>query len=181
VAGADLPARLARTLLARADTEPATRLTQVPKDRRRRLLELVAAFPIDVVDTRGYAKAEVTAGGVPLEEIDVRRMMSRRAPGLFLAGEIVDVDGRLGGYNFQWAWSSGGWPAFRRRPGSGTDHEAQREVELAGERVARLGVAVSSSVQRMTEPSSGGVEKIPRTPHLRPTACEKSVRRPPMK
>ncbi|HEX7879630.1 MAG TPA: NAD(P)/FAD-dependent oxidoreductase, partial [Candidatus Eisenbacteria bacterium] len=105
--GRDLPARLVRTLLERAEVEPATRLTQVSRERRRLLLELVAAFPVDVVDTRGYAKAEVTAGGVPLDEIDVRRMMSRRAPGLFLAGEIVDVDGRLGGYNFQWAWSSG--------------------------------------------------------------------------
>ena len=70
-------------------------------------LRMLTSFPLEVVDTRGYAKAEVTAGGVALDEVDVRKMMSRRSPGLFFAGEILDVDGRLGGYNFQWAWSSG--------------------------------------------------------------------------
>jgi predicted flavoprotein YhiN len=60
-----------------------------------------------VRDSRGYNFAEVTAGGVPLEEVDLRTMESRRCPGLYLVGEILDVDGRLGGFNFQWAWSSG--------------------------------------------------------------------------
>ena len=57
-------------------------------------------------DSRGYNYAEVTAGGVPLDEIDSRTMQSRVRPGLYLVGEILDVDGRLGGFNFQWAWSS---------------------------------------------------------------------------
>ena len=61
---------------------------------------------LDVRDSRGYNFAEVTAGGIPLEEIDPARMESRICPGLFLVGEILDVDGRLGGFNFQWAWSS---------------------------------------------------------------------------
>ena len=61
-------------------------------------------------DSRGYNYAEVTAGGVPLEEIDHRTMASRTCDGLYLVGEILDVDGRLGGFNFQWAWSSG-WVA----------------------------------------------------------------------
>ena len=52
----------------------------------------------------------MTAGGVPLDEIDTATMESRRQPGLYLVGEILDVDGRLGGFNFQWAWSSG-WVA----------------------------------------------------------------------
>ena len=63
-----------------------------------------------MLDSRGYSSAEVTAGGVPLEEIDAATMQSRVCPGLFLVGEILDVDGRLGGFNFQWAWSSG-WVA----------------------------------------------------------------------
>jgi hypothetical protein len=63
-----------------------------------------------VVDSRRYAYAEVTAGGIPLEEIDPATMESRICPGLYLVGEILDVDGRLGGFNFQWAWSSG-WVA----------------------------------------------------------------------
>jgi len=58
------------------------------------------------VDSRGYAFAEATAGGVPLGEVETRTMASRLVPGLFLAGEMLDVDGRIGGFNFQWAWSS---------------------------------------------------------------------------
>ena len=61
-------------------------------------------------DSRGYGYAEVTAGGIPLDEIDPATMQSRVCPGLYLVGEILDVDGRLGGFNFQWAWSSG-WVA----------------------------------------------------------------------
>ena len=57
--------------------------------------------------TEGYAKAEVTAGGVDTSELDARTMESRRIPGLFFIGEVVDVTGWLGGYNFQWAWASG--------------------------------------------------------------------------
>jgi predicted flavoprotein YhiN len=63
--------------------------------------------PLRVRDSRGYTYAEVTAGGVPLDEIDAATMESRCCPGLYLVGEILDVDGRLGGFNFQWAWSSG--------------------------------------------------------------------------
>ena len=61
---------------------------------------------MQVLDSRGYNYAEVTAGGVDLREIDPGTMESRVCPGLFLVGEILDVDGRLGGFNFQWAWSS---------------------------------------------------------------------------
>jgi predicted flavoprotein YhiN len=59
-----------------------------------------------VSGTRGYNYAEVTAGGVALTEIDPSTMESRACPGLFLVGEVLDVDGRIGGFNFQWAWSS---------------------------------------------------------------------------
>jgi predicted flavoprotein YhiN len=60
-----------------------------------------------VLEVMGYRKAEVTAGGVPVSEVDPSTLESRKAPGLYLAGEILDVEGRLGGYNFQWAWSTG--------------------------------------------------------------------------
>jgi len=60
-----------------------------------------------VTDSRGYSVAEATAGGVPLDEVDLSTMASRVCPGLFLVGEILDVDGRIGGFNFQWAWSTG--------------------------------------------------------------------------
>jgi predicted flavoprotein YhiN len=60
-----------------------------------------------VSDSRGYNYAEVTAGGVALTEIEPATMASRACPGLYLVGEILDVDGRLGGFNFQWAWATG--------------------------------------------------------------------------
>ncbi len=60
----------------------------------------------------GFEKAEVTAGGVSLDEVDSRTMQSKRAPGLYLAGEVLDLDGWIGGYNFQSAWSTG-WLAGR--------------------------------------------------------------------
>ncbi len=59
------------------------------------------------VDTEGYEKAEVTAGGVDTDELSARTMECRRVPGLFFVGEVVDVTGQLGGFNFQWAWASG--------------------------------------------------------------------------
>jgi predicted Rossmann fold flavoprotein len=75
------------------------------EDRRALALALTRRV-LPVTGSRGYAHAEVTAGGVPLAELDTRTMESRRRPGLFLVGEMLDVDGRIGGFNFQWAWSS---------------------------------------------------------------------------
>jgi predicted flavoprotein YhiN len=57
--------------------------------------------------TEGYEKAEVTAGGIDTEELSAKTMESRKVPGLFFIGEVVDVTGHLGGFNFQWAWASG--------------------------------------------------------------------------
>ncbi len=81
-------------------------MAHVRKDQRRKLVHGLLAWPLAVRDSRGYGHAEVTAGGVPLTEIDPRRMASRKCPGLFLVGEILDADGRIGGFNFQWAWAS---------------------------------------------------------------------------
>ncbi len=77
------------------------------RDDRRRLVHGLVAWPLPVRDTRGFNYAEVTAGGVALTEIDPATMESRVCRGLFLVGEILDVDGRLGGFNFQWAWATG--------------------------------------------------------------------------
>jgi predicted flavoprotein YhiN len=62
---------------------------------------------LPVTGTRGWNQAEATAGGVPLSEVHLDTMESRIRPGLFLCGEMLDVDGRIGGYNFQWAWATG--------------------------------------------------------------------------
>ena len=67
---------------------------------------------VPVAGTLGFKKAEVTAGGVALDEVDSRTLQSKRVPGLFLAGELLDLDGPIGGYNFQAAWSTG-WLAGR--------------------------------------------------------------------
>jgi predicted Rossmann fold flavoprotein len=77
------------------------------RDERRALVRNLVELPLPVVRDRGFEYAEVTAGGVPLSEIDTATMESRVCPGLFLCGEILDVDGKIGGYNFQWAWASG--------------------------------------------------------------------------
>jgi hypothetical protein len=112
VLGTRLPGSLAETWLADCGTAPDTTMAHLPRDDRRRLLRLLTETPLSIRDSRGYTYAEVTAGGVPLEEVDVATMQSRVCPGLYLVGEILDVDGRLGGFNFQWAWSSG-WVAGR--------------------------------------------------------------------
>jgi predicted Rossmann fold flavoprotein len=65
------------------------------------------AWRVTPAGTEGYAKAEVTAGGVDTAELDAKTMQSRKVPGLYFIGEVVDVTGWLGGYNFQWAWASG--------------------------------------------------------------------------
>lgn len=72
-----------------------------------RLEQAVHAWILEPVGTEGYDKAEVTAGGVDTAELSSQTMESRKVPGLFFIGEVVDVTGHLGGFNFQWAWSSG--------------------------------------------------------------------------
>lgn len=106
-----LPAAIAERWATEAGAGEAP-LAQLTREARRDLGERLLNLPLDVRDSRGYAYAEVTAGGVPLQEIDVRTMESRVCEGLYLVGEILDVDGRLGGFNFQWAWSSA-WVAGR--------------------------------------------------------------------
>jgi len=103
----DLPASVARALLDQLGLPPDVTAAHFPRDDRRRLVRALAEFPLPVVDTRGYTYAEATAGGVALTEIDPATMASRVCRGLSLVGEILDVDGRIGGFNFQWAWSTG--------------------------------------------------------------------------
>src|SRR5437588_1668952 len=97
--------RLPDRLLARL--APETALGRLSKDDRRRIVRDVVDFTLPVVRDRGFEYAEVTAGGVPLDEVNVTTMESRICPNLYLCGEILDVDGRIGGSNCQWAWASG--------------------------------------------------------------------------
>jgi predicted Rossmann fold flavoprotein len=107
VLATSLPASLAQALLAAASIPTGATITQLTREARRRLIDAVLDWPLPVTGTRGYTYAETTAGGVDLSEIDPGTMASRRCPGLYLVGELLDVDGRIGGFNFQWAWASG--------------------------------------------------------------------------
>jgi predicted Rossmann fold flavoprotein len=102
-----LPDRLADALLADVRVDGAQSLARLRREERQRLVAALARHPLPWTGDGGYAKAEVTGGGVPLSEIDPRTLESRRHRGLFLCGEILDAFGPIGGYNFLWAWATG--------------------------------------------------------------------------
>ncbi|MDB5420190.1 MAG: hypothetical protein JWR59_137, partial [Brevundimonas sp.] len=103
-----LPRRLAESVATRH--EVAGKLAEVGDKRLKSLAEAVNAWTVKPVGSEGYRTAEVTLGGVATQGLDQQSMQSLAVPGLFFIGEVVDITGWLGGYNFQWAWSSG-WAA----------------------------------------------------------------------
>jgi predicted Rossmann fold flavoprotein len=102
-----MPASAAAALLHRLAIDGSEALAHFSRDARRRLSHALVEWPLPVTGSRGYNFAEATAGGVALTEIDPSTMGSRICSGLYLVGEMLDVDGRIGGFNFQWAWSTG--------------------------------------------------------------------------
>jgi predicted Rossmann fold flavoprotein len=107
-----LPRRLCDALLALCGQPVDRRAAGLSKPDRQQLVQAVKRLRLPVHGTLGFEKAEVTSGGVSLDEVDSRTMESKRCPGLYLAGEVLDLDGPIGGYNFQAAWSTG-WLAGR--------------------------------------------------------------------
>jgi predicted Rossmann fold flavoprotein len=110
VAGAlrrELPERLADALAGMAGVPPTRPLAQLGREERLRLIEVLVRGDLPWTGDEGYKKAEVTGGGVSLAELDPRTLESRRHPGLFLCGEVLDAFGPIGGYNFLWAWATG--------------------------------------------------------------------------
>jgi predicted Rossmann fold flavoprotein len=101
-----MPGSAAEAILGAIGIDAATGLANLAREDRRRLSHALVEWPLAVTGSRGYNFAEATAGGVVLDEIDPGTMASRRCAGLYLVGEMLDVDGRIGGFNFQWAWSS---------------------------------------------------------------------------
>ncbi len=101
-----LPAAVVAAATMARGISTATTLSQLRREDRRLLIRSLLDWPLPVIDSRGYNFAEVTAGGVPLSEVEPHTLESRACPGLHLVGEILDVDGRIGGFNFQWAWST---------------------------------------------------------------------------
>jgi len=104
-----LPRRLADAILAREGLEPR-KLAEVPDRTLQALEDAINGWSVKPVGSEGYRTAEVTLGGVDTAELDQQTLQARSVPGLFFIGEVVDITGWLGGYNFQWAWSSG-WAA----------------------------------------------------------------------
>lgn len=102
-----LPMQLAELVCRLSGLSGDSRLKEVTTLQRKALLKNLLDRPLEIDGTLGYRKAEVTAGGVQLSEVRVGTLESKKVAGLHFAGEILDVDGRIGGFNFQWAWSSG--------------------------------------------------------------------------
>ncbi|HOC19425.1 MAG TPA: aminoacetone oxidase family FAD-binding enzyme [Vicinamibacterales bacterium] len=107
-----VPSAVADAVLAHLSIEPAVQMAQLPRATRAVLAKALVGWDLAVTGSRGYNFAEATAGGVALDEVNRATLESRVRPGLYLVGEMLDVDGRLGGFNFQWAWSSA-WVAAR--------------------------------------------------------------------
>ncbi|WP_317191220.1 NAD(P)/FAD-dependent oxidoreductase [Hymenobacter sp. BT523] len=102
-----LPQRLWRNLTEQAGIAPDTRWSDLPAKAQNRLLELLLRSPLAVRGKTTYKEEFVTCGGVVLDEVDLKTMESRRVPGLYFAGEVLDIDGITGGFNFQAAWTTG--------------------------------------------------------------------------
>ena len=102
-----LPQRLWRNLTEQACIAAETRWSDLPAKTQNRLLELLLRTPLAVRGKTTYKEEFVTCGGIVLDEVDLKTMQSRRVPGLYFAGEVLDIDGITGGFNFQAAWTTG--------------------------------------------------------------------------
>lgn len=104
---AKLPDRLGDALIASAGLDPASTALRMKREERKALLTALVEQTVPILHDRGFVHAEATAGGIPLAQVRLATMESRFSSGAHLCGELLDVDGRIGGFNFQWAWASG--------------------------------------------------------------------------
>jgi len=102
-----MPQRLVDALLKKSGIDALTLMNQLNRESRQRIIQNCFRCLLPISGVVGYTKAEVTAGGISFAEINSKTLESQLQPGLFFAGEILDVDDRIGGFNFQWAWASG--------------------------------------------------------------------------
>lgn len=102
-----LPQRLWRSLVEQAGIGPETRWSELAGKLQNRLIELLLRMPLNVRGKTTFKEEFVTCGGIPLAEVDMKTMQSRQVPGLYFAGEVLDIDGITGGFNFQAAWTTG--------------------------------------------------------------------------
>ncbi len=101
-----LPRSMIPVVLNRLGIDPAMQANSLTKQKRRAMVELLKAFPLEITGKRPVAEAIITSGGVKTSEIDPKTMQSKKVPGLFFAGEIIDCDAYTGGFNLQIAWST---------------------------------------------------------------------------
>lgn len=123
-----LPERLAMVFCRMAGFGEVS-LNQIGKPRLSGLIKLLTAFTPDITGTGGFKKAEVTSGGIRFSELNLSTLEVSRFPGLFAAGEIINVHGIIGGYNFQWAWSSGwlaGLSSIKRSQNGGSELQRRK-------------------------------------------------------
>ena len=99
--------KLAAALLKFCDISIKRQAAGLTKDEASHIAAVMKNWRLEVKDTGGFEKAQVTGGGIPASEINAETMESKICPGLYFAGEVIDVDGICGGYNLQWAWTSG--------------------------------------------------------------------------
>ena len=104
---AEMPDRLAAALVQTVGVDPLRPLSELPRDERLRLVDILVRGPLPITGDEGFRKAEVTGGGVSLGEVEPLTLESRRHRGLHLCGEVLDAFGPIGGYNFLWAWATG--------------------------------------------------------------------------
>ena len=102
-----LPERLIGLFAHIAGMDPEKAANQITKHERNKVMRLLKALPLTVIGSRGMEYAMVTSGGIPTKEINPKTMESKRVKGLYFAGEILDIDGITGGFNFQNAWTTG--------------------------------------------------------------------------
>ncbi len=102
-----LPERLAERFVLDAGIPPARTTAELRRDERSALVDRLVNFELPVTGDEGYRKAEVTGGGVALNEVDPRTLESVRHRGLYFCGEVLDAFGPIGGHNFAWAWATG--------------------------------------------------------------------------
>jgi predicted Rossmann fold flavoprotein len=102
-----LPGRLAERLISESGIPLDRRARELRKTERNALVDRLTSYELPWTGDEGFRKAEVTGGGVALDDVDTRTLESRRCRGLFLCGEILDAFGPIGGHNFAWAWATG--------------------------------------------------------------------------
>lgn len=117
----ELPQRLAAALLEECGIPADRKTSELRREERVTLIDRLTSYVLPWTGDEGYKKAEVTGGGIALDEVDARTLESKRQPGLFLCGEMLDAFGPIGGHNFAWAWATG------RLAGLGVSHLRPRE------------------------------------------------------